>query len=284
MKIINNISLKGVNDRNFLLDIYYNPSEMQKKIVLMAHGFKGFKDWGIWDLCAKEFAKANFVFIKFNFSHNGTKAIKPTEFTDLEAFGQNNFSKELADIHELLQWIGHQTLIPASELDLNNIHFIGHSRGGGIGVLATHFNPEIKSLITWASVDSLAYMWLSNPDFVEEWRAKGVHYILNGRTKQQMPLYFQLYEDWNKNEGRFDLQKVLQGLNKPVLIIHGDADPAVPVQAAYNLHEWTKNSQLLIIKGADHVFNGSHPYTREVLPENALALVQASLNFLKYAI
>ena len=41
-----------------------------KNLIIFCHGFKGFKDWGPWNLVAEHFAKAGFFFIKFNFSHN----------------------------------------------------------------------------------------------------------------------------------------------------------------------------------------------------------------------
>ncbi|WP_435524823.1 hypothetical protein [Chryseobacterium indoltheticum] len=36
--------------------------------------------------------------VKFNFSHNGTTVEDPENFADLEAFGNNNYSKELSDL------------------------------------------------------------------------------------------------------------------------------------------------------------------------------------------
>ena len=47
---------------------------------------------------ADRFADAGFVFVKFNLSHNGTTIEHPIDFVDLEAFGNNNFAKELDDL------------------------------------------------------------------------------------------------------------------------------------------------------------------------------------------
>ena len=41
------------------------------------------------------------MFVKFNFSHNGTTLESPSDFKDLESFGNNNFSKELYDLIKL---------------------------------------------------------------------------------------------------------------------------------------------------------------------------------------
>ena len=52
---------------------------------------------------AKEFAKDGFCFIKFNFSHNGGTVEQPIDFPDLEAFGNNNYTKELDDLESVIR-------------------------------------------------------------------------------------------------------------------------------------------------------------------------------------
>ena len=243
-------------------------------------GLKDLKTGEFGILCAQEFAKAGFVFIKFNFSHNGTGLENTSEFIDLQAFGENNYSKELIDIGSMLNWITTQQIIPENEIAHESICFVGHSRGGGIGIIAAHLFDAITSIITWASVDDLAFMWRNNPAMVKNWKMTGVHYLLNGRTKQEMPLYFQLHTDWINNEQKFDVQSTLEKLEKPLLILHGDKDPAVPMQAALNIHQWARNSKLVIIKGGDHVFRGSHPFPSEQLPPEAQVLIAESIRFL----
>jgi predicted alpha/beta-hydrolase family hydrolase len=81
MRISRNIPLKGADDRPFLLDFYCN-STNPKATVFFVHGFKGFKDWGMWDAIARHFAEAGFLFVKFNLSHNGTTIERPSHFDD----------------------------------------------------------------------------------------------------------------------------------------------------------------------------------------------------------
>ena len=76
-----------------------------KPIVIFCHGYKGFKDWGAWNLMAEAFAEAGFFFIKFNFSHNGGTVEQPIDFPDLEAFGNNNYTKELDDLESVIDWV-----------------------------------------------------------------------------------------------------------------------------------------------------------------------------------
>ena len=281
MNIQKNLIVANNGNRPFLLDYYYLPSNRPKPIVLFIHGFKGFKDWGHWESIAKEFAQAGFIFIKFNLSHNGTTIDNPTNFADLDAFGQNNYSLELSDINQVLDWCHQQNQIERKEIDLDQINLIGHSRGGGVGIIKAATDPRVKRLITWASVSRLDYSWRKNNGLIEQWKTEGVRYIMNGRTKQNMPLYFQLYEDFIANESAYDIKIKLASFKKPFLIIHGSTDPAVPIAMAKQLKAWAPHAELFVIPDANHVFGGNHPYTLDYLVPPTKTMVDESIRFFK---
>ena len=92
--IRNEIELPGQEGKPILLDQTISGNGGSKGVVVFCHGFKGFKDWGHFNKVSEMFANAGFVFVKFNFSHNGTSPESPSDFVDLEAFGNNNFSIE----------------------------------------------------------------------------------------------------------------------------------------------------------------------------------------------
>jgi len=63
MRTVRNVPVTGANQRTFLLDVYYPPGKPLRGRVVFSHGFKGFKDWGHWDLLGQAFADADiFVF------------------------------------------------------------------------------------------------------------------------------------------------------------------------------------------------------------------------------
>ncbi len=263
--------------KSLLLDIHGNDNGMRKPIIIFSHGFKGFKDWGHWGLIGEYFSKKGFVFIKYNFSHNGTTLENPFDFDDLESFGDNNFSKELADLDAVLNWID-QSGNP--NFDPKNITLIGHSRGGATSIIKAATDSRVTKLITWASVAKVDYAW-QKTKFIENWKENGVIYARNGRTKQDMPLKFQLYEDFILNKEKFDIEKLSKQFIKPYLIIHGDNDPAVPLSAAQSLNKLFNNSILEIISDANHVFNGSHPYQLSELPLETEKMVKLCVTFLQ---
>lgn len=281
MNIKRNIIVDQNSGRKLLLDAYALDNRDPKPIVVFAHGFKGFKDWGIWDLIAQHFAKAGFAFFKFNFSHNGTSIDSPLDFTDLEAFGQNNYTKELADLDAVLNGIERGDFFPREELDFDQLSLIGHSRGGGTTAIKAAMDTRITSWIGWASVKDLAYAWRNKEELLKNWKATGVLEIKNGRTGQMMPLNYQLLEDFEEHEKAYDLASVIQGMQKPMLVIHGTSDPAVPVAVTEDFARWNEKLEVHLIDGADHVFGGSHPYASEELPLAAQELVAQSISFFK---
>ncbi len=279
MKIYKNKVIDGRNNLPVLLDYGYQETGKKKPVIIFAHGFKGFKDWGHFNKVMEYFIEEGFVYVKFNFSHNGGTVEQPIDFPDLEAFGNNNYSKELDDLKTVMDWIEQTDLIPSTEIDKNEIYLIGHSRGGGISIIATNEDNRIKKLATWAAVADLVNRFPK--DVIKQWEKDGVMYIENGRTKQQMPLYYQFAEDTVKNIDRFNVQTAASNICVPHLIVHGTEDVPVPIADAYSISKWNANAELKIIEGANHVFGAMHPFKLDEFPPHVKEVLQTTLDFLK---
>ena len=262
------------------MDIFFGSSHQPCPVVIYVHGFNGFKDWGNFDLIAECFAQAGLVLVKFNFSHNGTTPGNPGEFKDLESFGNNNYTKQLVDLRVITDWIC-GPLNPYHQLmDISKIYLMGHSMGAGIAVLQASEDERIKKLITWAGISECKTPWGNWPaDKMEEWKNTGVQYYTNSRTQQQMPMYYQLYEDYLQNIERLDIQNAVKKINVPVLICHGTLDTAVPVYNAFELKKWQPAAQLFTVE-SDHVFGRKHPWTGNELPPATQAVIDKCLYFL----
>ena len=274
--------LKGAEGRPFTLDYtLLDDGKTDKPLIVFCHGFKGFKDWGHWGETGKAFAREGFAFVKFNFSHNGTTPETPLDFSDLDAFGRNTYSKELYDLQVVLDWLYEGKGLPSGLIDSKRICLSGHSRGGGIAILQAARDKRIGALATWASVARLDYSW-QHPELIEKWEREGVIHAYNGRTKQQMPLYFELYRDFQAHKEEYDCCRAAASLQIPMLIVHGTEDPAVSVQAAKELKACQPAAEPVFIEGADHVFGGRHPWTEgERLPAPTLELIRRQTDFLR---
>lgn len=271
--------IEGRNGKPVSFDLNWNEKAEQQPLVVFAHGFKGFKDWGTFNAIADHFVANGFAFLKLNFSYNGVSPDNLVDFVDLEAFGNNTFSKEMDDFDAVFDWV-QQELKADKTFDTTQLTLIGFSRGGGVAVVEAAENPAIKKLVTWAAVGDFRSRYSAVQ--IEAWKKEGVLYIPNARTGQQMPLYSTLYTDFIENEERFTIQKAAEKLTIPTLVVHGLSDETVAVKDAENLHQWIAQSSLHLVENAGHTFNGKHPWNeQEMLPKETLELLKQTIDFLQ---
>lgn len=273
MESLKNATYQGSANRLSLIDLSI-PADFNGKLVMFLHGYMGFKDWGAWNLMEKYFTGKGFGFCKFNFTHNGGTVENGIDFPDLEAFAENNYSKELEDVGHVLDWLEKRFN------KLPEVHLLGHSRGGGIALLAAG-DPRVASVITLAGICSVAQRF-SGEKMMYDWKETGIRYVINQRTKQQMPHHYSQAEDFLGNQEALDIEKACRNLHKPVLAIHGDHDTSVDIAEGQKIAEWT-NTTLCVIENADHVFGASQPWTKDVLPEKLEEACDKILAFISEA-
>ena len=276
---LNNIVIEGSAGKPILVDTTFKANSSAKKVVVFCHGFKGFKDWGPFNKIATHFAEQDIVFVKFNFSYNGTTIDDPSNFGDLKAFGNNNFCKELNDLGLVLDWIENCKELKG-EIDASKISLFGHSRGGSIAMLKTTEDRRVANLIAWASPSNFLDR-LPEGEKLAKWKEMNVAYIYNGRTKQNMPMYFQFYENCIEFAERLNIQNAVSKMSIPHLIVHGSDDPTVLISEAVNIKSWNANTHLHVINGANHVLGGFHPYDLEKFPKYLQEAIDVTIKFLK---
>jgi pimeloyl-ACP methyl ester carboxylesterase len=275
-----NTILQSKHERPFLADAFYKKDGRKKAVVIFSHGYRGFKDWGPFNLIAEQFAEAGLVFVKFNFSHNGTTIEHPVDFVDLEAFGNDNITKELDDLSVVVDWVSSVGFtVPETEVDRQNIYLLGHSRGGGISILKAREDRRIKKLCTWASLNEVGKYWTDEQ--LEQIKRDGVIYLPNKRTNQMMPIKWQMYEDYRANPERLFIQDAVKQLEIPFLIVHGTEDETVPVGDAFEMQGWNKTARLFLVDHVNHNFGGKHPWEKTELTEDMEDVVKETVEFFK---
>ena len=270
--------IDGSRSKKILIDVNFNHNFKKKPIVIFSHGFKGFKDWGPFNKMAENFAEKNFFFIKFNFSYNGTSIENPNDFVDLDAFGNNNFSIELDDLNLVINWIN-DNIIFSDEIDTNNINLLGHSRGGAISILKSNEDSRINKVISWASPSN--FINRMDESKLDTWKKSGVAYIFNSRTNQNMPLFYQFYEDCITNKKRIDIENACKNLTLPHLAIHGTEDPTVNIKDVNDFKNWNPKTIVYKIKDANHVFGVSHPFNETSFPSHFIKVLEKTFEFLE---
>lgn len=270
---VENAVYTGANDRESLIDLEV-PEKLQcRHLVLFVHGYKGFKDWGAWNLVQDYFVERGIGFCKFNLSHNGGTVEDPIDFPDLDAFAENRYTYEVEDIACALDWVGKN--IDLSEM---RVHLIGHSRGGADVILAGK-DERVDSITTWSSIADIEKRFPQGEE-LEKWKETGVRTVKNGRTNQDMPHNFSIYEDWELNKSLLNIEDHAKSLRKPCLHLHGDIDDAVSIIDSENLSSWTEG-KLIIISDGDHTYGSKHPWTDDQLPPKLYEVCSLSRQFLE---
>ena len=239
--------------------------------VVCCHGFKGFKDWGFHPWLGARLAESGLAAVHFNFSRNGVRAADG-DIEDLDAFRGNTLSLERDDLDVVLDALLSGGLDAA--VDSSLLGLLGHSRGGGIALLAASERIEVKALVTWAAVSH--FDRIGDEAVLAEWRRTGVFEVVNSRTGQKLPMGVAFLDDVLDHLDRLDLSAAASRLRAPWLLVHGRADETVPFDEAEALHAASgRRALLLALDGAGHTFGAVHPFAGETpgLREAAAATV-----------
>lgn len=276
MPIKTNQSIEGVfPNKPITYDLFsennHKNSLPSNSLVIFSHGFKGFKDWGCWDIVANQFLQNKLDFLKFNFSHNGIASEKMSELTDLIAFSNNNFTLQLNDLSRIIDY--------SQRLGYKSIFLIGHSMGGGLSIITAAEDRRVLALVTWASVNEFNRYFISQN--LKKWEDDGILYIENSRTKQMLPIKYQLYQDVILHCDRLNIPNYFKQLSKPVMLFHGDEDQVVNVEDAHTLQQSNLQVKLKIIKKGNHTFGAKHPFEEKVLPRLLAKVVDETIKFFK---
>jgi len=245
-----------------------------RSAVVVVHGFKGFKDWGFFPHVCRILAGDGHAVVSFNFSRNGVGG-DGDSFGDLDAFARNTLTREVDEIHRMLEEVRGGGLLPRP---VRRLGVLGHSRGGGDAILAAREDGGVHALVTWAAVATFD-RW--SDETKEEWRRDRRLYVLNARTGQQMPLDVSLLEDFEENRERLDVEAAARQVKAPWLIVHGEDDASVPVKEAHRLAEANPDAEIEIIPGAGHTFEAGHPF-EDVPPELERALERTRAHFRRH--
>ncbi len=253
-------SLPGAEGLPVTFDLHLPEGKGPFPVVLIQHGFKGFKDWGFFPWLADRVAASGLAAIRFNTSHNGVGlGTEASEFTRPELFARNRPSFERADLQALLDGIreGRHEIPQVEELDPRRVGLLGHSRGG-YNVLLAGLEPGVRAVVTWASVTSC----VPGAEAARSFQENGYWDVANARTGQVIRMTREWWDEVHPLPEFLDVRGVLPELGDRLLLVHGDEDTSVPSSQADELHSLSKGrARKIVVPGADHVFGARHPFT-----------------------
>ncbi len=248
---------KNIDSSLFLPESPQN-SNVKFPLIIFAHGFKGFKDWGGFPYLCTKLAGNGFAVLSFNFTHNGVNETHLMDFIELDLFAENTHTIELSDYKAVLEFAS--SMEGKYPVDTGQIGLLGHSRGGGLSIITASENKQaVKALVTLASVADFDRYTAEQK---KRWREKGYIEMPNTRTNQLMKMNLSLLEDIETNAERLSITKAASSLKIPFLIIHGREDLAVKITDAEKIYSSAGKSltELMIVDNTGHTFGTEHPF------------------------
>ena len=214
-------------------------------LVIVVHGFKGFKDWGFFPWLAETFCKQKIATCRFNMSRSGIGE-NPESFERLDLFEDDTYSGQVSDLLRVVHYVREHSSLP--------LFLLGHSRGGGVALLAAREVEMLRGVITWSAI-SHTDRWSAAEK--AEWRSKGFQEVVNARTKQVMRMSTRILDDVEQHG--HDILASVQQLDVPLLAIHGVRDESVPVAELHEIARVSHDASVMTISSASHTYNAIHP-------------------------
>ncbi len=225
--------------------------------VVFCHGWKGFMGWGFLPHMAERLARAGFTAVSFSFSGSGVGP-DGSGFTEPDRFARGTFSNDLVDMGIVCRALLDGALVDAIEA-VDHYGIFGFSRGGGTAVLHAAANPLASAVVTWAAI-AHAHRW--DKEVVRKWRNDGKREIPDVWTGNRLVMFTDMLIDIESNSDRLNILEAAEKLEKPWLIIHGEADEFINMREAIELNEAgnSTKTELYILSAANHTLGASHPW------------------------
>lgn len=232
-------------------------------VVLMACGHNGFYHFGMFPTIQKVFAENGISSVAFNYSHCGISD-DGDYFDDLEGYQANCRRLEVEDLTFMAKQIAAGTLLHKPD----RFFLFGHSMGGFSAVFASEAiqkaGIELSGIVL---LNSLRTLDTRTPEVMEEWKANGVYFRPNMRTKQDLPQGPEFLAETLASNAGWNMQKPVERLQIPCFVAHAVEDEAVPFEHGRTIFSWVYKNNLqnafLPIPNAGHTLNTTHPMKRD---------------------
>lgn len=264
-----------------ILGNVHSPEKPPRGVVIIAHGFKGYKDYGFLPILAGHIASQGWIAHRFNFSHSGMTN-DTDSFPRPDLFEHDTWNKQVNDLRAVV------SAVRMGKLDGGDLPIVllGHSRGG-VTVLLTagrfandSFFPQPAGLITVAAPCASNRLTREERKLL---RDQGYLESTSSRTGQTLRTGRLWLDEIDADRPAHDVLRLARHGHAPVLIIHGESDSTVSVDDARELaRNIGRRALLLTIPGGDHVLNTPNPADPSASPSQALgATLKAIASFLE---
>jgi alpha-beta hydrolase superfamily lysophospholipase len=247
-------------------------------VLILSHGFKGYKDYGFVPRLAADAAAAGLVTHRFNFSHSGVT--NSTELFDRpDLFKKDTWNKQVADLTAVLEATAKGPLAGAGL----PVVLYGHSRGGVTSALCASQldGRQLRPLVGLVLAAAPASAVRLTDEQRAELRDRGKLASPSSRTGQTLWVGVRWLEEAEADPAGHDpLRAVAAVGDLPLLVMHGTGDDTVTPDAAHAYHRVRPDAQLHLIEGAGHTFNAPNPLPLDAdVPQATREMIDTAIGF-----
>ena len=241
--------------------------------VLIVHGFKGYKDYGMFPALAEACARQGFTAVRFNLSHSGmTRDVETFARPDL--FALDTWNRQVDDIRSLVEAI-RRGAVPNADRT-GPVILIGHSRGGVASILMGGRDDSIDRVIALSAPGAVRGM--DQLGDVERTRLQenDCFEVASSRTGQILTVGRAFFDEVDQDRAAHDVEAHAARLGDRLSVVHGADDETVPAEDAVRLARASGGTPT-IVPGGNHVFNVSNPFPRDAEPSTQLSAALAKI-------
>lgn len=206
-------------------------------IAVLYHGFTGHKAEKnfLFVELSRALAAAGIASVRFDFSGSGES---DGDFVGMTLRG------EVAEAGAILDYAAALPFV-----DPSRVFLVGLSMGGAIASIVAGDRPEkVRAIVLWAPAGTMPALMAAretpaNREALNAYGRVDLGGLLLGKA------FFDDLATW-------DIYGRAAGFNGRVLLLHGDADETVPIEASLRYKEiYGGRAEMIAIPGADHTFN-----------------------------
>lgn len=236
--------------------IYHDAGE-NTPLVVFVPGFNGFYGHSLFPFARASLQERGVSSFAFNYSHGGIVG-ESDSFEDLMGYQKNNIALRIEDLVCVWQYL--QMTLRARH---PSIFLFGHSMG-----CVVISQTMVKSLLDCTGViylNSVKSLRFFPDEMLAQWQQDGIFYQYNNRTKQHLPLGEAFLHDVLNCDTLYNHQDATAQIEKPLLIIYGDADESVQHTTSIELFGAVKKAhganRMIAVSDGTHTLNTPHPFT-----------------------